>query len=54
MIVILAFLAGGAWGWWLARKRGGTILDRAQYATAFGIAFAIAGLFATVVAERVF
>ena len=53
MIVIVAFLAGGAWGWWLARRRGGALLDRLQYASAFAIAFAIAGLFATVVLERV-
>lgn len=53
MIVIVAFLAGAVWGWWLAGRRGGGRLDRMQYATAFAIAFAIAGLFATVILERV-
>lgn len=53
MIVILAFLAGGAWGWFLATRRGGALLDRLQYATAFGMAFAILGLFATVLFERI-
>jgi UPF0716 family protein affecting phage T7 exclusion len=52
MIVIVAFVAGATWGFWLARRRGGALLDRLQYATAFGIAFAVAGLFATVVFER--
>lgn len=52
MIVVVAFVAGAAWGFWLARRRGGGLLDRLQYASAFGIAFAIAGLLATVVFER--
>lgn len=52
MIVILAFLAGAAWGYWLAARRNGGLLDRLQYASAFAIAFAIAGLAATVVFER--
>ena len=52
MIVILAFLIGLFWGGWLARRRGGTRLDIAQYAVAFAIAFAIAGLLLTVVVER--
>lgn len=52
MIVIVAFLAGAAWGYWLAGRRGGRLLDRLQYASAFGLAFGIAGLAATVVVER--
>jgi hypothetical protein len=35
-----------------ARRRGGSKLDIAQYAAAYGIALAIAGLFATVILER--
>ena len=50
--MIAAFLAGAAWGAWLARRRKGTRLDMAQYAAGFGIAFAIAGLFLTIVLER--
>jgi hypothetical protein len=52
MIVIVAFLIGALWGGFLARRREGGRLDIAQYAVAFGIAFAIAGLALTVVVER--
>jgi len=52
MIVIVAFIAGAATGWLTARKRGGNRLDKLQYAAAFAIAFALAGLFATVIVER--
>ena len=52
MIVILSFLIGAAWGAFLARRRKGGRLDIAQYAVAFGVAFAILGLFATVIFER--
>ncbi len=52
MIVILAFLAGALWGGFLAKRRNGSRLDVLQYATAFAVAFAIVGLFATVIVER--
>lgn len=52
MIVIVAFLIGALWGGFLARRRDGNRLDIAQYAAAFGIAFAVAGLILTVVVER--
>ena len=52
MIVILAFLIGALWGGFLARRRNGSRLDIAQYAVAFGIAFAIGGLILTVIVER--
>ncbi len=52
MIVIICFLAGAAWGTYLARRRKGNTLDVLQYAAAFAIAFAILGLFATVIMER--
>ncbi|MDH3264391.1 MAG: hypothetical protein OEM24_10365 [Paracoccaceae bacterium] len=52
MIVIVAFLLGVLWGGFLARRRQGSRLDIAQYAVAFGIAFAIAGLILTVIIER--
>jgi len=54
MIVLTAFVLGIAWGAYLARRRGGKRLDILQYATAFGIAFAIAGLFLTVIVDRAF
>jgi hypothetical protein len=52
MIVIAAFTLGALWGGFLARRRGGRKLDIAQYAVAFGVAFAIGGLFLTVILER--
>jgi hypothetical protein len=54
MIVILAFLAGAVLGGLKARRRNGNRMDIAQYAVAFGLAFAILGLFATVAVERLF
>lgn len=54
MIVIFAFALGALWGAYLARRRGGRRLDMLQYAAAFGIAFAIAGLFLTVIVDRAF
>lgn len=52
MIVVFAFLLGLIWGGMLARRRQGGRLDIAQYAVAFGIAFAIVGLILTVVIDR--
>ncbi|WP_028031393.1 hypothetical protein [Gemmobacter nectariphilus] len=52
MIILAGLLLGALWGGWLARKRKGSRLDIAQYAAAFGIAFAILGLFATVLLDR--
>lgn len=53
MIVLVSFILGALWGGFLARRRGGNRLDIAQYAAAFGMAFAIAGLFLTVLFERI-
>ena len=52
MIILAGLLLGALWGGWLAHKRKGSRLDIAQYAAAFGIAFAILGLFATVILDR--
>lgn len=52
MIVILAALGGAIWGGLLARRRGGKPADVAQYAAGFAIALALAGLFVTIVVER--
>lgn len=52
MIVIAGFVLGAFCGGLLARRRNGSRLDIAQYAVAYGIGFAIAGLAATVVLER--
>lgn len=52
MIVIACAILGGIYGGWIANKRGGKPADIAQYAAAFAIAFALAGLFATVFLDR--
>jgi hypothetical protein len=52
MIVIAGLLLGAGWGVWTAKRRGGTPADMAQYAAGFGIAFALLGLFLTIVLER--
>lgn len=52
MIVIAGFLGGAVTGGALALKRGGRWLDAAQYAAGFGIAFALVGMFATILLER--
>jgi hypothetical protein len=51
LIVLIAFLAGAAFGWRRAGRRGGNRLDRWHYAAAHAIAFALAALFATVLVQ---
>ena len=52
MVILAAALAGALWGGFLARRRKGSRLDIAQYAASFSIAFAIVGLFATVLLDK--
>ena len=52
MIFIGAALAGAITGGLIARKRGGTGLDIAQYATGYAIAFGAAGIILTIVIGR--
>jgi hypothetical protein len=52
MLVIAGVMLGGALGAMTAAKRGGKRLDILQYATAFGIAFGLLGLFLTIFVER--
>jgi hypothetical protein len=52
MIVIGAALLGALIGGYTAKKRQGTVLDIAQYATSFAIAFGIVGLIITVIVHR--
>lgn len=52
MIVILGALAGAFLGGYRAKTRGGKPADIAQYAGAHAIAFALLGLFVTIVIER--
>ncbi|WP_165455688.1 hypothetical protein [Paracoccus subflavus] len=52
MIVIAAVVIGAFLGWRRAGQLGGTRRDRMQYAAAFAMAFAVLGLFATVILDR--
>lgn len=52
MIVIAFALFGILLGAYQARKRGGQRLDLAQYGAAYGLAFAILGMFVTVFLSR--
>lgn len=53
MIVLAAIIGGAILGALLARKRGGNRLDMLQYATGFAIAFALLGLFASIILARI-
>lgn len=48
MIVLAGALLGASYGAWLARRRRGDRWDMAQYGAGFAIAFALLGLFASV------
>lgn len=52
MIVIAAALLGIFLGVRRATKLNGVLLDKLQYGAAFGVAFALLGLFATIFLER--
>lgn len=52
-LVLGSALLGAVIGGLSAKKRGGKPLDIAQYATAFGIAFALLGLIASVILSRI-
>ncbi|HWL56458.1 MAG TPA: hypothetical protein VNQ78_07240 [Paracoccus sp. (in: a-proteobacteria)] len=52
MIVIAALIFGAAVGWWRAARLGGTRADRMQYGAAHALAFAILGIFLTILIAR--
>lgn len=52
MIFFPAIIAGFVIGWIRASRRGGNRLDRLQYAGVHAIIFAILGLFATIIIQR--
>ncbi|MFC4668453.1 apolipoprotein acyltransferase [Seohaeicola nanhaiensis] len=52
MLVIGGGLLGVLIGSLTAKKRGGSGADMAQYGAGYGIAFALIGMIATVVIER--
>ncbi|MCE6953255.1 hypothetical protein LAZ29_20205 [Cereibacter sphaeroides] len=52
MIVLAGALLGMVIGATTARRRGGQRLDMLQYGAGYGIAFALGGLFLTILIER--
>lgn len=52
MIIIAALLTGALIGWRRAVRLHGDAKDRWQYAAAHALAFGIAGLFVTVIIDR--
>ena len=52
MIIVAGLATGALTGWAVARRRGGRPLDQMHYATAYGIAFAILGVFVTIFIGR--
>jgi phosphate/sulfate permease len=52
MLILVALAIGAFVGWRRAAARGGDRLDRLQYAAAHGIAFALALLVLSILAER--
>lgn len=51
MILPIAFLAGGALGWFRASKRGGNLLDKLQYGAAHGLAMMLLALLVVTIAR---
>lgn len=53
MIILAAILLGAFLGWRRASQLGGNSRDRLQYAAAFAMGFAVLGLFASVIIDRI-
>ncbi|WP_193140736.1 MULTISPECIES: hypothetical protein [unclassified Meridianimarinicoccus] len=53
MIILIAAFAGALWGSHIARKRKGNLADILQYGAGYGIAFALLGLFVTILLNRI-
>ena len=52
MIIIAAILIGAVVGDWRARKVGGNTRDRLHYAAVHAVGFAVVGILATAVLDR--
>ena len=52
MIILAAMVLGILVGSFTAKNRGGQRLDILQYGAVYGIAFALIGIFATIIIER--
>lgn len=52
MIPLIAFIAGFAFGWFRAGRRGGNRLDKLQYGAGHGIAFSLLAFAVVIIAAR--
>jgi hypothetical protein len=52
MIVVISVILGALLGYRQAHKRGGNGFDKAQFAAVYAILFGLAGLFATLMIDR--
>lgn len=52
MIILIAAIAGFGLGWFRATRQDGDTLDKLQYGAGFAIAFALAGLTAVIILQR--
>ena len=52
MVVLVSAVLGIVLGGYQAKKRGGNRKDIAQYATAYGIAFALVGMVIAIILDR--
>ena len=52
MILIATLLIGGFLGWRHAARLDGNRMDKAQYAAVYAMLFAVAGLFLTLMIDR--
>ncbi|WP_340107477.1 hypothetical protein [Pikeienuella sp. HZG-20] len=52
MLALISFVGGLIFGWSRARRRGGGIADRAQYAIGHGILFGLIGLAVAILIVR--
>ncbi len=52
MVSIIGFVTGALLGAFVAKRRGGNLPDMLQYGAAYGIALALAGILAAVIAQR--
>lgn len=52
MIQIIALVAGFAFGWFRAQRRGGNTADKWQYGAGHGVAFYVLAVIATILFGR--
>ncbi len=52
LLAAIGLVLGALLGAWVARRRKGVVADMVQYAVVYGLVFALAGLFLSIVILR--